>query len=164
MGHCGAGITAALLVVVAVGIGMKRSERSENRASEGRTAETTARSMNIGSIDSPRLKPSQGPRKSGRRADPEKYRAALMNRAACIMNIRNVQQAMRSFQNMNGFGPGEDGYQKTALFGPKSFLESPPTCPSGGTYSWVEGKFPLVGELALRCSHTGHVPERHEDW
>ena len=80
------------------------------------------------------------------------------------MNIRNAQQAMRSYQNMNGLTPGGAGFWKKEVGGPNLFLEFEPECPSGGNYVWAEGKFPAVGELVLRCSHDRHVPARHEDW
>ena len=81
------------------------------------------------------------------------------------MNIRNAQQAMRSFQDMNGFNAGDAaGLRKSDLVGPKLFLESEPTCPSGGTYVWAEGRIPKIGALVLRCSHVEHVPAEHDEW
>ncbi len=61
------------------------------------------------------------------------------DRAGCIMNIRNVQQAVRGHQNMSNATSttpteatiyGSDGYMST------------PSCPSGGTYTY--GPTPVV--------------------
>lgn len=85
-------------------------------------------------------------------------------RARCVMNIRNLQQGMRSFQNMNGFRPGGPGLEKGRIVGPRRFVEREPICPSGGKYRYARVKFPKVGTLYLRCSHPDHVPENHVDW
>ncbi len=85
-------------------------------------------------------------------------------RARCVMNIRNVQQGMRSFQNMNGFEAGGPGLEKRKIVGPRMFVEEEPICPSGGRYRYARGKFPKVGTLYLRCSHPSHVPKQHHDW
>ncbi len=61
------------------------------------------------------------------------------DRAGCIMNIRNVQQAVRGHQNMSNSTSttpteatiyGSDGYMST------------PGCPAGGTYTY--GPTPVV--------------------
>lgn len=86
-------------------------------------------------------------------------------RAGCIMNIRNVQQSVRSYKNMNGYDIG-DTVDWSEVIGPGKFVERTPVCPSGGTYTYVKDH-PKVGELACRCSleHSeSHVPTSHEDW
>lgn len=85
-------------------------------------------------------------------------------RARCIMNIRNAQQGMRSFQNMNGFDAGGPGLNKKEIIGRGKFVEQEPWCPSGGRYFWAKGAFPKVGKLFLQCSHVGHKPAQHRDW
>lgn len=151
------------MVAVGAYAAMHRPAREEGP--DGQAGETGSSTGNMaGSVDTPMGKGSHLSSKSDRRADAHLRRLEANNRAACIMNIRNVQQAMRSHQNMNGFSPGGQGFRNAELIGPDSFIESRPTCPSGGTYEWAEGTFPPVGELALRCSHPGHVPVTHEDW
>lgn len=86
-------------------------------------------------------------------------------RAQCIMNIRNVQQGVRSFKNMNGLRIGTP-LDWEEVIGPDKFLEKMPVCPSGGKYTFSKNH-PKVGELACKCSlaeKKGHVPLNHGDW
>lgn len=84
------------------------------------------------------------------------------DRATCILQTRNIQQAVRSYQNMNGLSIGAP-LDWDEIFGPGKFIERNPTCPTGGTYSFAH-TFPKVGTLAGHCSHPEHVPENHQDW
>jgi hypothetical protein len=88
------------------------------------------------------------------------------DRARCILNCRNVQQAMRSCHSMNGHNPGDvlPTFGASTLVGPGLFVESMPVCPAGYRYKWVEGRVPVVGELMIRCSCPEHVPTGIEDW
>lgn len=89
------------------------------------------------------------------------------DRAGCILNIRNVQQAVRGHNGMNGINPGQDqaaGFLKNALIGPGKFIVNEPVCPAGGRYTWLENRTPYVGELMIRCSIPHHNPEDHHDW
>jgi hypothetical protein len=88
------------------------------------------------------------------------------DRAGCILNCRNVQQAMRSCHGMNGHNPGDvlPAFGNSTLVGPGRFIESMPVCPAGYRYKWVEGRVPMVGELMIRCSCPEHVPTGIEDW
>lgn len=87
------------------------------------------------------------------------------DRAGCIMNIRNVQQAIRGHQGMNALDVGAD-INWDDIFGPKGYLKEP-KCPDGGIYTFAK-TIPEVGVLACTCSHAdnekGHEPENHEDW
>ena len=90
------------------------------------------------------------------------------DRAGCIMNIRNVQQGMRSYQNMNGHSAGDTvaGALKE-IVGQGKFVESSPTCPSSGTYSYMDDDLPLSGSLYMTCSLAAtekHVPSDFADW
>ena len=104
------------------------------------------------------------------------------DRAGCVVNIRNVQMAVRSYQNVYGYAPGsspapEYGTQDIArhLF-EKSFIvnglfaamEGSKPCPGGGTYQApARNLFPLPGELFMECSLVGsekHGPQEHGDW
>ena len=81
------------------------------------------------------------------------------------MNIRNVQQGMRSYMGMNGHSPGDRlPFTKETIVGPGNFVEIEPVCPAGGTYSWIENRHPAVGELMIQCSCPAHQPIAHQDW
>ena len=90
------------------------------------------------------------------------------DRAGCIMNIRNVQQGMRSFQNMNGHSPGDTvGGAQGEIIGTDKFVESQPACPGAGTYTIGGDALPAVGTLYMTCSLAAtkeHQPEDHGDW
>lgn len=82
------------------------------------------------------------------------------DRAGCIMNQRNVQQAYRAYSCVNGtIGEPVD---KAEIIG--KYL-SEPHCPSGGTYLW-SSKMPPVGTLVAPCSDPKHAlaPEVYKDW
>ncbi len=88
------------------------------------------------------------------------------DRAACILNIRNVQQAVRSHQNMYALTT-EDPITWTDIVSDDGdkYLKTP-SCPSNGDYTQVE-TFPELGSLAMTCSLAGdddHVPTEHSDW
>ena len=88
------------------------------------------------------------------------------DRAGCILNIRNAQQATRSYQNMNNYPEGHTINMFIDLMGPGKFMESEPKCPGNGDYDHT-GAIPPVGTLAMTCSLAGserHVPERYTDW
>ena len=89
------------------------------------------------------------------------------DRAACVINIRNVQTSVRSYQNMYGYSPGtmpyaDNGTQSIAthLF-QKGYiteqlndaLTGNRVCPGGGSYEMTQEEvFPAVGKLYLSCS------------
>jgi hypothetical protein len=104
------------------------------------------------------------------------------DRATCVLTLRNVQVATRSYQNMYGYHFGghpyaENGTQDIAehLFS-KGYIEeklyhqsrgtSP--CTGGGTYQCaVPDIFPPFGQLYMTCSLSAtqdHVPATHEEW
>jgi uncharacterized membrane protein len=83
------------------------------------------------------------------------------DRAACIMNTRNLQQAVRGHQNMTSMKVG-DPIDWNVIFGPDGYLPQP-VCPLGGTYTFVE-TIPPVGTLVGSCSHADHVPADHSTW
>ena len=65
------------------------------------------------------------------------------DRSANIMNVRNVQQAARGYENMNQLSVGAAIPSATVLFGDDGYLKAP-TPPAGGeaaayTYSDVVG-------------------------
>lgn len=84
------------------------------------------------------------------------------DRAACILNIRNVQQAVRSYQHMNDMKEG-DPIPWDKIFGEDGFLDAKPTCPAGGAYKFSD-TFPPVGGLSCECSESDHRPASHDGW
>lgn len=104
------------------------------------------------------------------------------DRSACIMNIRNVQVSVRSYQNMYGYNPGgmpyaeggtqdiathmhEKGYITDSQF---SAIEGEETCPGGGEYHREHADaFPSVGDLYIECSYSAtkdHLPDDGMEW
>ena len=88
------------------------------------------------------------------------------DRSACIMNIRNVQQAVRSWQNMNAKNVGDTYVTTTAIIGAGLFVETTPVCPGAGSYT-IGTAVPDVGTLVMTCSLAtteGHVPSSIAGW
>jgi type II secretory pathway pseudopilin PulG len=104
------------------------------------------------------------------------------DRASCVLVLRNVQMATRSYQSLYGYNEGgrpyaENGSQDIArqLYA-KGYIEEKlyhqaigtEPCPGGGTYkSPAPDVFPVAGQLYLSCSLSaphGHEPSVHEDW
>lgn len=104
------------------------------------------------------------------------------DRAGCILKIRAMQMATRSYQNLYGFNPGslpyasggtqfiaqhllEKGYIKQGQYDNATGDE---LCPSNGTYSTpFPDTFPLVGNLYMTCSLSdtqNHIPQTYADW
>jgi len=91
------------------------------------------------------------------------------NRSKCILNISNVQKAIRSYQNLYEKEVG-DTIQLSTIAGSGRLLETVPTCPSGGDYSpaaTVDSTIPGVGTAFLTCSLAAsneHVPNSTDGW
>ncbi len=104
------------------------------------------------------------------------------DRAGCVVNIRNVQMAVRSYQNVYGYAPGSSPtpeygtqdiarhlYEKAFIVnGLYDAVEGSKPCPGGGVYQApAKDQFPLPGELYVTCSLAGtekHGPKDHGDW
>ena len=87
------------------------------------------------------------------------------NRAKCILNMSNVQKAVRAYQNLYEKSEG-DTLALTDLVGSGKLIETAPICPSQGTYS-VAGNVPPVGTVYLTCSLSAsndHVPNTVTGW
>ena len=87
------------------------------------------------------------------------------NRSKCILNISNVQKAVRSYQNLYEKNVGDTLVQAT-IAGSGKLLETVPTCPSGGTYTWL-GTIPAVGTAYLTCDQSAtkdHAPTTTAGW
>lgn len=88
------------------------------------------------------------------------------DKAGCIMNIRNVQQAVRSWQNMNAKNVSDAFVLTDDIVGSGLFVETPPACPGAGTYAF-ETTVPEVGTLVMTCSLSAsesHVPASILGW
>jgi len=90
------------------------------------------------------------------------------DRAGCIMQIRNVQQAVRSYANMNNVNAGSTVTGLSGLvIGTGKFVEKTPACPGGGSYTGLTDTVPAVGTLYMTCSLAtteSHVPGSYNDW
>ena len=93
------------------------------------------------------------------------------DRAQCVMNIRNVQNAVRSYSNVEGLRPGQRLGQEIKLWdelvGEAQFLEVLPDCPAGGLYGNLGNRIPAFGELYLSCTlgaSDGHKPQNLLYW
>jgi type II secretory pathway pseudopilin PulG len=95
------------------------------------------------------------------------------DRAGCIMNIRNVQQGIRSYANMyNIVQDGTGSIPAGGLQGSGKFLESAPACPGGGSYTpsdlTLAVTVPAPGSVAMSCSLAAapdlHAPTATGGW
>ena len=87
------------------------------------------------------------------------------DRTACILTIRNAQQAGRAWQNLNNIAEGAD-VVKADIVGTGKFMEVVPPCRAGGAYTWEE-KVPATGKVFLTCNKAtdlDHKPESTEGW
>ena len=84
------------------------------------------------------------------------------DRAACILNVRNIQQAIRGYQGMNSLNIG-DPIPWDKIIGEGAFLKNWPICGAGGTYIYTK-TVPAVGKLACECPVAEHAVPNHADW
>ncbi len=84
------------------------------------------------------------------------------NKSTCVLNISNVQKAVRSFANINNLNAG-DTLLSTSIIGAAKLLEAPPVCKSSGTYTYT-GNVPAVGTAYSTCSVAGHAPASLTGW
>jgi prepilin-type N-terminal cleavage/methylation domain-containing protein len=104
------------------------------------------------------------------------------DRTSCILTLRNIQVAARSYQNLYGYNYGGRPYAETGsqdiaqhLYN-KGYIEKKlfdqangtAKCPSGGAYSCpLPDIFPEPGELYMNCSLSSaedHEPSSHGNW
>jgi prepilin-type N-terminal cleavage/methylation domain-containing protein len=76
------------------------------------------------------------------------------DRAGCIMNIRNVQQAVRGHQNMMNLSV-DDTLLSTALVGKDGYLGNDPKCPAGTLGYTYKTKVPALGTVYAQCKEFG---------
>ena len=71
------------------------------------------------------------------------------DRRQCIINLRNIQTAGRSWEGMYSRTMGP--FASSEICGPGRLLETEPTCPtSGNRYIWA-GTVPPLGTLFATC-------------
>jgi prepilin-type N-terminal cleavage/methylation domain-containing protein len=98
------------------------------------------------------------------------------DRAGCILNQRNYQQAVRSYANMNNLNPGDTvtggdiaiSGATSVIVGSGKFMETTPKCPGSGAYSIADSsKIPAISTVALVCGLAAsdqHVPADATGW
>lgn len=104
------------------------------------------------------------------------------DRAICVLSMRTIQVATRSYQNLYGYNYGgrpyaEDGTQDIAVhLLAKGYIDrnlysqtrGTTKCAAGGTYDCpLPDIFPEQGELYMDCSLSGsdnHAPKSHDNW
>ena len=88
------------------------------------------------------------------------------DRTGCIMNIRNTQQAMRSYQNTNRFVEGRSLDVSAELVGDGKFMEAWPSCPGLGIHTFGS-EIPPTGTLLMSCPlkiTKDHSPNSSGGW
>lgn len=88
------------------------------------------------------------------------------DQSGCILNIRNVQNAVRAHQNLKGLDEGAPLNMNIDIVAPGKFIEMDPECPGAGNYTYIT-YIPNLGELAMPCSLATsdyHVPKSYADW
>lgn len=104
------------------------------------------------------------------------------DRAGCIMNIRNVQQAVRGHMNMNGLTVVP---ASTLIYSAPAVAADPaatppvvavaavdgylpgPSCPAQGAYTYTAGAAAPPGTIILACSLAtteDHIPTGTSTW
>ena len=85
------------------------------------------------------------------------------DKAACIMNQRNIQQAARSWANLNPNGAwAADG---ASIFGAGLFIEVAPQCPAAKANYTMAAALPDIGTLVCTCPNDPvHIPTGIENW
>ena len=94
------------------------------------------------------------------------------DRALCIVNIQNVQKGVRGYANLYGYSEGTTAPNlQTQVIGLGRFIESTPSCPASGVYSFGAtygvDTVPPIGELYMQCTlatSDEHEPKNHTDW
>lgn len=87
------------------------------------------------------------------------------NRAVCVQHTASLQKALRSYCNLHQIEPGQSVTNlKSRIIQPNGFIRTEPACPSGGTYTYVEGVVPSMGTLYITCSIPEHAPSSHLGW
>lgn len=85
-------------------------------------------------------------------------------RAHCIMNQRNLQQAVRHLQEQEHLQPGDPiPWEKIYGDKDKSLIGTKPACPIQGDFTFAT-VIPARGTQVARCSHPEHQHADTADW
>lgn len=79
------------------------------------------------------------------------------DKAKCKMQLAAVQKAVRSGANMQNLSVTDPLVSGTAVFGTGLLMNSAPTCPSGGAYTW-QAVVPAIGTPYGNCDFAGTGP------
>ena len=85
------------------------------------------------------------------------------DRAGCILNLRNIQQAVRGEQNMKNEVPGAATLVAANIIGTTGYITKVPVCPSNNavyTYA-ADTIYPLEGVLYAACAGTAGIRAEH---
>ena len=77
------------------------------------------------------------------------------DRAGCLMNIRNMQQAMRGDQNMRNSAPGGTGLVAENIIGTAGYIANAPLCPTDKVTAYTiaaPGNYPALGVIYAACA------------
>lgn len=92
------------------------------------------------------------------------------DRACCIINVRNCQQAIRAYANVTQLAPGaaipNGGTRGSVVM---DYVLKSPVCPGGGKYDGIElTTIPPEGVVLMECSFgdgtENHLPPSHQEW
>lgn len=99
------------------------------------------------------------------------------DKAACIMNLRNVQQACRSYYNLKPKVDASGVATPLAAIGDLAaadvqLIGAAPTCPAGGAYTFDNGAAAAdaaqdgVANVFVKCdiADPAHVPADAKNW
>lgn len=92
------------------------------------------------------------------------------DRAGCILNLRNIQQAVRGEQNMKNMSYGQATLVAGNIIGANGYITVVPTCPDNNLPYTIAapGTYPAVDTLYARCNQiatlTEHTPASLVGW
>ena len=93
---------------------------------------------------------------------PHNHRGS--DKAGCILNQRNIQQAIRGHANIHSQDIG-DPIDWSIIIGVGQYFETAPVCPIHGKDAYdYSPTIPPVGVLAAPCKDIAHKPTQMEDW
>jgi prepilin-type N-terminal cleavage/methylation domain-containing protein len=83
------------------------------------------------------------------------------DRAGCILNLRNIQQAVRGEQNMKNHEYGGTNLRPANIIGDTGYITVPPVCPTNNLpYNGVTiERYPIVDTLYATCPNIATFPE-----
>lgn len=86
------------------------------------------------------------------------------NRAQCVLNVRNVQNAVRSYANMYEYKVGDSFDSTLIMGGADKMIPVSPACKTSGASYTYETTVPDVGVPFAVCSESKHAPKSTSGW